>query len=214
MANAMPEYGGTVLRPGASGPDIALVQRWLGGLNVDGRYGTSTETAVRRFQREQGLKIDGHVGRDTWDALYRAWADKNGEGEIWPGVTMRRGSRGATVKSAQQKLKTLVPELTTDGRYGASTREAVLAWQVVHDLKPDGMLGRATWNSLYGVTTRKASQTQNSIRMAAHGQGAPYGCCYFVKKQSRNHQSRKSGRTSATTPNTANSTPPILVFRM
>ena len=134
MANAMPEYGGTVLRPGASGPDIALVQRWLGGLNVDGRYGTSTETAVRRFQREQGLKIDGHVGRDTWDALYRAWADKNGEGEIWPGVTMRRGSRGATVKSAQQKLKTLVPELTTDGRYGASTREAVLAWQVVHDL--------------------------------------------------------------------------------
>lgn len=69
---------------------------------------------------------------------------------------MRRGSRGATVKSAQQKLKTLVPELTTDGRYGASTREAVLAWQVVHDLKPDGMLGRATWNSLYGVTTRKA----------------------------------------------------------
>ena len=114
MANAMPEYGGTVLRPGASGPDIALVQRWLGGLNVDGRYGTSTETAVRRFQREQGLK------------------------------------------SAQQKLKTLVPELTTDGRYGASTREAVLAWQVVHDLKPDGMLGRATWNSLYGVTTRKA----------------------------------------------------------
>ena len=137
MANAMPEYGGTVLRPGASGPDIALVQRWLGGLNVDGRYGTSTETAVRRFQREQGLKIDGHVGRDTWDALYRAWADKNGEGEIWPGVTMRRGSRGATVKSAQQKLKTLVPELTTDGRYGASTREAVLAWQVVHDLKPE-----------------------------------------------------------------------------
>lgn len=84
------------------------------------------------------------------------WADKNGEGEIWPGVTMRRGSRGATVKSAQQKLKTLVPELTTDGRYGASTREAVLAWQVVHDLKPDGMLGRATWNNLYGVTTRKA----------------------------------------------------------
>lgn len=83
MANAMPEYGGTVLRPGHPA-DIALVQRWLGGLNVDGRYGTSTETAVRRFQREQGLKIDGHVGRDTWDALYRAWADKNGKGRSGP----------------------------------------------------------------------------------------------------------------------------------
>ena len=72
MANAMPEYGGTVLRPGASGPDIALVQRWLGGLNVDGRYGTSTETAVRRFQREQGLKIDGHVPELTTDGRYGA----------------------------------------------------------------------------------------------------------------------------------------------
>ncbi|MFZ2434149.1 MAG: hypothetical protein WAW97_07465 [Gemmiger qucibialis] len=32
--------------------------------------------------------------------------------------------------------------------------------------------------------------------------------------QSRNHQVTKSGRTSATTPNTANSTPPILVLRI
>ena len=156
MANTMPAYGGTVVRPGASGPDIALIQRWLGGLTVDGRYGSGTEAAVRRFQREQGLKIDGHVGQDTWDALYRAWADKNGEGEIWPGITMRSGSKGATVKSAQQKLKALVPELAADGHYGNATREAVLAWQVVHDLKADGLLGRATWNSLYGVTTRKA----------------------------------------------------------
>lgn len=66
MANAMPGIWRNRAAAGASGPDIALVQRWLGGLNVDGRYGTSTETAVRRFQREQGLKIDGHVGRDTW----------------------------------------------------------------------------------------------------------------------------------------------------
>lgn len=115
MANAMPEYGGTVLRPGASGPDIALVQRWLGGLNVDGRYGTSTETAVRRFQREQGLKIDGHVGRDTWDALYRAWADKNGEGEIWPGVTMRRGSRGANREKRPAEIEN--PGAGTDHRW-------------------------------------------------------------------------------------------------
>lgn len=84
MANAMPEYGGTVLRPGASGPDIALVQRWLGGLNVDGRYGTSTETAVRRFQREQGLKIDGHVGRDTWVPCTAPGRIKTGKGRSGP----------------------------------------------------------------------------------------------------------------------------------
>lgn len=158
MANTIPAYGGNVLHQGTSGPDIALIQRWLGGLTVDGRYGSRTEAAVRHFQREQGLKTDGRVGQDTWDALYRAWADKNGEGEIWPGITMRSGNKGATVKSAQQKLKALVPELAADGHYGSATRQAVQAWQVVHDLKADGLLGRTTWNSLNREAERRTQR--------------------------------------------------------
>ena len=62
MANAMPEYGGTVLRPGASGPDIALVQRWLGGLNVDGRYGTSTRASAPPLSRVPVFRIPGYPG--------------------------------------------------------------------------------------------------------------------------------------------------------
>lgn len=146
-------YGGTVLRQGSSGPDTALAQRWLGGLTADGRFGARTEAAVRQFQREKGLAVDGDIGAATWNALYRAWADKNGEGEIWPGISMRSGHTGAAVKSAQTRLKTLVPELSADGVYGTATREAVQAWQVVHSLKADGLLGKKTWESLYGRTS-------------------------------------------------------------
>ena len=65
MANAMPEYGGTVLRPGASGPDIALVQRWLGGLNVDGRYGTYSTNRLHQEELPAIVILDsqGVTGR-------------------------------------------------------------------------------------------------------------------------------------------------------
>lgn len=148
-SNAMPPYGGTVLREGSRGPDVSLIQRWLGGVSVDGRFGSKTDAAIRQFQRLNGLTVDGAVGTNTWDALYQNWASRHGEGEIWPGIPMRTGQSGATVKSAQQRLQSLVPELVADGHYGPRTREAVLAWQVVHDLTPDGILGRRTWTSLY-----------------------------------------------------------------
>ena len=65
----------------------------------------ATVSAVRSFQTAAGLNDDGAVGLETWDLLYEAYAQVHGEGEIWPGITMRLGQRGATVESAQQKLR-------------------------------------------------------------------------------------------------------------
>ena len=57
------------------GKAVELVQRQLrnkghdpGG--VDGVYGRMTATAVKSFQRSRGLKADGVVGRNTWNALF------------------------------------------------------------------------------------------------------------------------------------------------
>ena len=54
---AEPAFFGTILRRGSSGPDVALVQRWLNSahdrypaintVSVDGRYGAATVSAVR-----------------------------------------------------------------------------------------------------------------------------------------------------------------------
>lgn len=159
---SQPVYNGAVLRSGSIGPDVALVQSWLNGLHarwpgigevkVDGKFGGGTAAAVRNFQTVAGLNRDGAVGPDTWNALYAAYAGEHGAGNIWPGITMRVGQRGAAVKSAQLRLKELVPTLVADGRYGEATRRAVLAYQAVHSLAEDGLLGRRTWDSLFGKT--------------------------------------------------------------
>lgn len=37
----------------------------------DGKYGSEFEALVRDFQRDQGLAVDGLVGKDTWDAAFK-----------------------------------------------------------------------------------------------------------------------------------------------
>lgn len=155
---AQPTFFGVILREGASGPDVALCQEWLKAareryssipqLSVDGHYGPDTQAAVRAYQRAVGLSVDGTVGVNTWNSLYDTYASMHGNGMIWPGMTIREGDKGAVVKSAQVELKKLVPHLATDGSYGPDMRNAVFAFQVVHNLTPDGVLGKRTWDEL------------------------------------------------------------------
>jgi N-acetylmuramoyl-L-alanine amidase len=45
-----------------------LVQRLL-GLDQDGLCGKQTDLAIRNFQKENGLVVDGAVGLNTWKKL-------------------------------------------------------------------------------------------------------------------------------------------------
>jgi peptidoglycan hydrolase-like protein with peptidoglycan-binding domain len=63
-----------VLRRGAEGPAVELVQRRLEELgfrpgSIDGRYGDATYSAVMAFQKFEGLDPDGHAGPITQAAL-------------------------------------------------------------------------------------------------------------------------------------------------
>lgn len=80
-----PEPGGTcevtlrVIGIGDTGNDVAALQgclyangydlEYCGG--CDGIFGEGTEYAVKSYQREKGLDVDGVVGEDTWNALLR-----------------------------------------------------------------------------------------------------------------------------------------------
>ena len=41
----------------------------LGPPGIDGKFGPRTETAVKAFQRDKGLQVDGIVGPITWGAI-------------------------------------------------------------------------------------------------------------------------------------------------
>ena len=66
----------TVLETGAFGLRVELLQRTLNArldpspnLGVDGDFGPATAAAVRSFQEQKGLPVDGRVTQDFWNAL-------------------------------------------------------------------------------------------------------------------------------------------------
>ncbi len=60
---------GKWLRIGSTGDNVKYLQAAIGGLKVDGIFGPITEKAVRKFQKSQGIKVDGVVGSQTWSRL-------------------------------------------------------------------------------------------------------------------------------------------------
>lgn len=137
---------------------------------MDGIFGSSTAAAVRRFQTYFGLTSDGVVGRTTWNKLYEVYNDianrllspslRPGE---YPGL-LRNGSTGTAVRELQFYLylmsayQSSIPSVSIDGRFGAATEAAVRAYQRFAGLTVDGIVGRKTWDSLYG----KASALRSS----------------------------------------------------
>lgn len=63
-----------VYRPGSQGTEVSQIQTRLRELGyylgpIDGDYGSGTESAVRAFQRDHDLGVDGVMGPNTWQAL-------------------------------------------------------------------------------------------------------------------------------------------------
>lgn len=62
------------IKYGSSGDDVKELQRLLNSngynLTVDGQWGENTEAAVRKYQKQNGLTVDGIVGTNTWGSLY------------------------------------------------------------------------------------------------------------------------------------------------
>ncbi|HMP04174.1 MAG TPA: TIGR02594 family protein [Gemmatales bacterium] len=65
-----------ILRRGSKGPDVKRLQQLLNeklrpspNLKPDGDFGPATEKAVRAFQTQARLGVDGVVGTQTWSAL-------------------------------------------------------------------------------------------------------------------------------------------------
>jgi lipoprotein-anchoring transpeptidase ErfK/SrfK len=81
----------TAPRKGQTGPNIVALQRRLRAAHVlkteyiSGYFGTRTESAVKRFQRNVGLQQTGKVGRRTWDVLVaRTGTIRIEKPFIWP----------------------------------------------------------------------------------------------------------------------------------
>lgn len=64
-------YDMDTIRNGDKGQQIKVLQKLLGGLDIDGEFGPLTEEAVRAYQKKKGLDVDGIVGPKTWGELLK-----------------------------------------------------------------------------------------------------------------------------------------------
>lgn len=70
-----PAYSGKPSKEGSTGVKVQMIQQRLNlrGYDcghADSKFGPRTDAAVRRFQMDHGLLVDGIVGPKTWAALF------------------------------------------------------------------------------------------------------------------------------------------------
>ena len=100
---------------------IMLLQNALGKMNylngtIDGIYGTVTANAVKAFQREQGLKVDGIAGQKTLLCI---------EEKTLSGY------------KRQTELDRAAPISSSDGKIDAPAKESVQLLHWYNDIKPN-----------------------------------------------------------------------------
>jgi peptidoglycan hydrolase-like protein with peptidoglycan-binding domain len=132
-------------------------------VSLDGIYGEATENAVKAFQSLFELDVTGEVDLKTWDALYRTYQGfistipfKYIDGRIYPypGVPLRLGSESEVVRLLQEYLNYIaqyypqIPSVSPTGYFGSRTQEAVIAFQRLQGLTPNGTVGANTWNEI------------------------------------------------------------------
>ena len=178
IENITTSYPGTPLRRGSAGPDVVVVQAMLNRISqnypaipkifpASGAFGEDTQTAVRVFQQIFNLTPDGVVGKATWYKLVYLYvgvlqlAELVSRGQTFYAVqfqfagTLQEGDSGGEVEVLQYMLALLaqfdeaLPAPAVDGDFGPNTTQSVRAYQHIAGLTPDGVVGEATWNSIY-----------------------------------------------------------------
>lgn len=85
----------------------------------------------------------------------------------YPGTPLRRGSSGPNVVVVQTALNRIsqnypaIPKIpVVDGIFGSRTEAAVVAFQQIFNLTPDGIVGRATWYAIVRLYTAVTSLSE------------------------------------------------------
>jgi peptidoglycan hydrolase-like protein with peptidoglycan-binding domain len=135
-----------LLKRGSSGTAVRQLQEALKEAGhdpgpIDGEFGAATEAAVRAFQQEKGIAVDGIVGDITWLNI--------DEDAVFSHPVVRRSSTGLAVRRVQKRL-TLAGYDTggVDGIFGPATEAGVKALQRDGGLVEDGIVGPKTWDAI------------------------------------------------------------------
>jgi len=165
------------IQQGARGEAVRDIQHRLLGVGMrintdelDGSFGSSTESAVQAFQRDRGLPEDGIVGPDTWSQLVEA-GYRLGDRTLY---LRAPAFRGDDVRELQRMLNVLGFDAgKEDGIFGPGTDGGVREFQRNVANKVDGIVGLDTVQAIarYRPSVEGASRAVVREGEAARGPG-------------------------------------------
>lgn len=145
------------LTKGASGGEVSNIQTRLQlngyylGYAVDGNFGSVTYSAVKKFQTDFGLTVDGIVGPKTC-AVLNANPEEDETALYCTNIWLKKGDSGDNVTTLQTILSALGYYTSTiDGDFGSVTYAAVKSFQTDYNLTVDGIVGPITCAKLNEV---------------------------------------------------------------
>jgi Transglycosylase-like domain/Putative peptidoglycan binding domain len=136
------------LAPGSHGRAVAALQRAL-GITVTGKYDSATARAVRRFQAQNGLGVDGVAGPQTLAAL---------------GITIHTGSAGhrwsgdvsaELAKIAQCESGGDPQAVSSDGRFRGKYQFDLQTWRQIGGSGDPAQAPEATQDQLAAKLLRE-----------------------------------------------------------
>ena len=167
------------LKLNSTGKEVSALQTDLTTLGyywaqITGNFGEKTETAVKRFQEENGLTVDGVAGKKTLDAIAAAVAAKGGSSAgsttSTTGSVLKLNSQGTKVSQLQTDLKQLgyyYAEIT--GNFGEKTQAAVKEFQKRNGLTADGIAGANTLAAIAAAVEKAGGSVSGSTGSSGSG---------------------------------------------
>jgi peptidoglycan hydrolase-like protein with peptidoglycan-binding domain len=166
---------------------IAEDEQRLPTVIPDGIYGPETMQAVSAFQRSNGLAVTGVADQVLWDAVTEAYEDaliRIGPAQpieiiMDPGQVYVLGDSSPYIYLLQSMLTQLskehsaIPAPNHNGILDNSTVEALIAFQILANLPPEGTLDKITWKHLVHQFTLNAHHNATRSTQQSYSRPQP-----------------------------------------
>ena len=168
-----------VLKRGSRGSTVRTVQTKLKNWgyykgSVDGIYGSQTVSAVKYFQRRNGLTADGIVGKRTAAAL---------------GITLSSSSSGSSGQITSSDLNLLARVIYGEARGEPYTGQVAVAAVVLNRVRsasfPNTIAGVIYQSGAFDcvsdgqINLTPNQSAKNAAQDALNGWDPTYGCLYY-----------------------------------
>lgn len=138
-----------------------------GSAGADGDFGNGTLMAVKAFQKDCNLTIDGIIGEETWALLEEPVSEAKKP-------LFAYGAQGEDIKELQQMLIKLgysCGSAGADGDFGNGTRAAVRNFQTDCNLTVTGNVDATTWDLLNEkyLAIPKSPEVNDNVENVSNG---------------------------------------------